>query len=202
MTQSCSTVAVEHFFEAHSRCSWRGRYRVIARGSIISAQGVKWRSTTAGDLDTTQKIGNEIHPDLSERPEVFAEKLALFPEGCFVLVQDETVLGYAFVHPWRLNDIPKLNEFLRRLPLSPECILIHDVAVLRQARGQGASKSLFELVANLAKERNLSYLSLVSVYNSHLHWARLGFELVSNDLIADQLNSYGETARYMVRRLP
>ena len=80
--------------------------------------------------------------------------------------------------------------------------MIHDVAVLRQARGQGASKSLFELVANLAKERNLSYLSLVSVYNSHLHWARLGFKLVSNDLIADQLNSYGETARYMVQRLP
>jgi hypothetical protein len=60
---------------------------------------------------------------------------------------------------------------------------------------------LLELIAKLAKEREIPNLMLVSVYNSHLHWARLGFEVLSNELIAGKLNSYGETARYMVRRL-
>lgn len=174
---------------------------MIASASLVSGQGPKWRPTTAIDLDAIEKIANVVHPDLSESREVFAEKLRLFPEGCFVLAKDGAVLGYAFVHPWLVNDIPKLNEFLLRVPSRPDCLLIHDVAVLQQARGKGASKALLEPIAKLAKEREIPNLMLVSVYNSHLHWARLGFEVVSNELIAGQLNSYGETARYMVRRL-
>ena len=165
-----------------------------------SGQGAKWRLTSETDLVAIEKIANAVHPDLSERSEVFAEKLRLFPEGCFVLIQDRAVLGYAFVHPWCLNDIPKLNAFLLRLPSAPDCVLIHDVAVLQPARGQGASRTLIGLIAELARERDISRLALVSVYNSHLHWTSFGFELVSNDIIAGKLKSYGETARYMVRR--
>jgi GNAT superfamily N-acetyltransferase len=174
---------------------------MIARASIVSGQGPKWRSTTVIDLDAIERIANVVHPDLSESREVFAEKLRLFPEGCFVLAEDGVVLGYAFIHPWLVNDIPKLNEFLLRIPSKPGCLLIHDVAVLRQARGKGASKALLERIEKLAKEREIPNLTLVSVYNSHLHWARLGFEVLSNEVIAGKLNSYGETARYMIRRL-
>jgi len=174
---------------------------MIARASIVSGQGPKWRSATAIDLDAIEKIANVVHPVLTESREVLAGKLRLFPEGCFVLAEDGAVQGYAFVHPWLVNDIPKLNEFLLSVPLKPDCLLIHDVAVLQRARGKGASKALLELVAKLAKEREIPTLVLVSVYNSHLHWARLGFEVVDNELIAGKLNSYGETARYMVHRL-
>jgi len=67
----------------------------------------------ADDLQSIQKISVVIHPDLPERLEVFAEKLSFFPQGCFVLIHDDdAVLGYAFAHPWWLNDIPKLDDFL------------------------------------------------------------------------------------------
>ena len=171
---------------------------MIAKRDILFDQGATWRAATASDLNAIERIANVVHPDLAERPDVFAEKLDLFPEGCFVLVKHDILWGYAFVHPWNLNDIPKLNQFLFRLPASSECLLIHDVAVLVRARGHGASKFLLERVANLARERGLSCLALVSVYNSHLHWERLGFQIVSNDRLADKLKSYGETARYMV----
>jgi N-acetylglutamate synthase-like GNAT family acetyltransferase len=174
---------------------------MIAKSPIASGQGPKWRSTTTIDLGAIEKIANVVHADLSESREVFAEKLRLFPEGCFVLTDHGAVLGYAFVHPWLVNDIPKLNEFLLRVPSKPDCLLIHDVAVLQQARGMGASKALLELIAKLAKEREIPNLVLVSVYNSHLHWSRFGFEVAGNELTASKLNSYGETARYMVRRL-
>jgi GNAT superfamily N-acetyltransferase len=174
---------------------------MIAKRSINSDQGADWRLTTATDLEAIQNIANVVHPDLSERPEIFAEKLRLFPEGCFVLVEDRAVLGYAFVHPWRLNDIPKLDAFLLSLPSDPQCILIHDVAVLPQARGKRSSELLVERISRLAKKQNVRFLALVSVYGSHLHWARLGFKLTSNKALARKLASYGETARYMVCRL-
>lgn len=172
---------------------------MIATRSINSGEGTGWRLTTATDLEAIQNIANVIHPDLSERPEIFAEKLRLFPEGCFVLVEDGAVLGYAFVHPWRLNDIPKLDAFLLSLPSDPQCILIHDVAVLPQARGKRSSEPLVERISRLAKKQNVRFLALVSVYGSHLHWARLGFELTTDEIPA--LACYGKTARYMVRRL-
>ena len=174
---------------------------MIARRSITPSQGAQWRLTKITDLVGIEKIANVIHPDLSEKPEIFAEKLSLFPEGCFVLVENGAVLGYAFVHPWRLNDIPKLDAALLALPLNPECILIHDVAVLPEARGKGASESLVQRTSRLAKKQNVRVLALVSVYGSHLHWLRLGFELVAVEALAPNLASYGETARYMVRRL-
>ena len=160
----------------------------------------RWRQTKADDLAAIQKIGNAIHPDLLERPEVFAEKLSLFPEGCLVLEGDR-VLGYAFAHPWRLNNIPKLNEFLLRLPPEPECLLIHDVAILEPARRRGAASSLLDRIVRLAMDRNLTHLALVAVYGSHEIWGRLGFDVVDCERLAHKLASYGETAQYMVRPL-
>jgi hypothetical protein len=72
----------------------------------------KWRGATMADLEVIQKIGDEIHINLPERPEVFAEKFNLFPEGCFVLTQNDTVVGYGFSHPWLLRSIPPLDTFL------------------------------------------------------------------------------------------
>lgn len=171
-----------------------------AINSIGSGGGIKWRPANSADLNGIQQIANAIHSELPESPEFFAEKLSLFPEGCFVLAMNEALLGYGLSHPWLLNSIPKLNGFLLRLPSPADCILIHDVAVLQQARGQRASSILIRLIEGLAKKRDISYLALISVYNSHPHWARFGFETASNNT-ADMLKSYGPTARYMVRRL-
>jgi hypothetical protein len=84
-----------------------------AAGSVKAA---KWRPTTATDLEAIQTIANVVHPDLSERREIFAEHL-----GCSRKVasfSSKMAYGYAFVH-LALNNIPKLNEFLLRIPSSP-----------------------------------------------------------------------------------
>lgn len=174
---------------------------MIANDPVVSDRGVKWRSTKAADLNAIQQIASVVHPDLPESNDVFAEKLRLFPQGCFVLVEGGVVLGYAFVHPWRLNDVPNLNELLRRIPSQPDCLFIHDVAVLEAARGRGASKALLDLVASLARTQKIAHLTLVSVYNSRMHWERLGFEVANSKLVSTKLNSYAETASYMVRAL-
>jgi GNAT superfamily N-acetyltransferase len=161
----------------------------------------EWRAATTEDLPIIDRIADEIHVDLPERPEVFAEKLSLFPEGCFVLLQNGQPVGYGFSHPWILNSIPPLDTFLKILPCPAECLFIHDVVVLPQARGHGAAGELIEQIATLARRRGIGYLALVSVYNTDPLWARFGFNVEANKALHDKLKSYGDTAKYMVRAL-
>jgi GNAT superfamily N-acetyltransferase len=171
----------------------------VGIGKVIS-QDLQWRAASADDLETVDRIGNEIHVHLQERAGVFAEKFNLFGEGCFVLVQKEHVVGYALSHPWNLNNIPPLDTFLHALPATPECLFIHDVVVLAEARHHGAAGALVELVVGVARRRGIAFLALVSVYDTHPLWARHGFEIVSNRSLDEKLKSYGDTAKYMVRR--
>jgi GNAT superfamily N-acetyltransferase len=162
---------------------------------------VIWRPAAASDVADIQEIGDQIHPGLRERPEVFAERLQLFPEGCFVLARGQRVVGYGLSHPWSLNSIPPLDQLLGSIPHSPDCLLIHDVAVLPPARGHGAAAILIERLAKLAQKLGIPRLALVSVYNTWPLWRRIGFDVVSNRALAQKLKSYGQTARYMVRRV-
>jgi GNAT superfamily N-acetyltransferase len=159
-----------------------------------------WRQAAATDLLDIQSIADQIHPDLHEKPEIFAERLQLFPEGFFVLGRNEQVVGYGLSHPWFLNSIPPLNQLLGSIPQAPGCLLIHDVAVLPRARGHGAAGVLTELMAKLARTRGIPRLALISVYNTWSLWTRLGFEESPDSALKDKLKSYGQTARYMVRK--
>jgi hypothetical protein len=156
-----------------------------------------WRPAIAADLEAAHRIGNEIHAELQERFEVYSEKFRLFPEGCFALSCGEQMLGYCLSHPWLLNSIPPLDQLLGNLPSSPDCLLIHDVVVLPEARGRGAVGQLVDRLTQLAEGRRIPHLALVSVYDTYPFWARFGFEAISGAVPADKLGSYGSTARYM-----
>ena len=62
-----------------------------------------WRQAMSSDLAAIGDMADRVHTDLPERPEVFAEKMQLFPEGCFVLVSGRNIAGYALSHPWRVG---------------------------------------------------------------------------------------------------
>jgi ribosomal protein S18 acetylase RimI-like enzyme len=163
---------------------------------------LSWCIATADDLPAINRIAGEVHASLPERPEVFAEKQTLFPEGCFVLVEKRAVVGYGLCHPWTLNNIPDLDAFLSRVPQSPECLFIHDVAMLPHARRRGASRALLDRIVALAIQRGITFLALVSVYGTEPLWTRHGFTLECDDQqLRAKLASYGGTARYMIRRL-
>jgi len=46
---------------------------------------LRWRAMSACDLDAVVALAARIHVDHPERGEVLAEKLTLFPDGCFTL---------------------------------------------------------------------------------------------------------------------
>jgi ribosomal protein S18 acetylase RimI-like enzyme len=153
------------------------------------------------DLAAIDAIGAELHPLLSERPEVFAEKLRLFPQGSMALVDAAGIAGYGLCHPWRLNDIPPLDSFLVALPRDADCMFIHDVAVLPRARGRRAADAYVEHVCKLARERGLGSLALASVNRTGPLWESFGFMIGGQASLAEKLKSYGDGAIYMVRKL-
>jgi GNAT superfamily N-acetyltransferase len=163
--------------------------------------GLDWRLASAIDLDAISRIASEVHPDLPERRDVLAEKLALFPMGCFVLVRHEAVVGYGLAHRWVLGSIPPLDAFLEKVLRPADCLYIHDVALLPEARGDGSGGLYVELMEECARETGVDFLALVSVYDNQPFWAKRGFEVVSAPELGAKLRSYGPTAQYMTRKL-
>jgi ribosomal protein S18 acetylase RimI-like enzyme len=154
-------------------------------------------SDHSADLDAIVTIADRVHKDLHERRAVFAEKVRLYPQGCRKLCSAGQIVGYGIAHPWTRNSIPHLDAFLNSLPPKPDCLHIHDIVVLPNARGHGAAGQYMEYVKGLAKAQGRP-LALVSVYGTDALWSRFGFRVIEQAELKCQLASYGESARYMI----
>lgn len=162
------------------------------------APAVAWTPLVEADIGEVFRIATLIHLMLPERAEVFAEKLRLFPDGCFKLMYEGRMAGYAISHPWKLYSVPQLDEFLHSLPKDPDCIYIHDVAALPVARGRNAAGLFVEQISLVARTMGVKHLACVSVYGTDVLWARFGFRVATSDEMTSKLASYGESAKYMI----
>ena len=165
------------------------------------APAPSWRGAAPADLGAIDFIARLVHPALPERPEVFAEKLRLFPAGCLVLARGPAVLGYALSHPWGFPAVPALDGFLGALPENPCCLFLHDVAVLPEARARGAASALVPRLEAVARRQGLDALALVAVYGTRPFWERLGFRHVESPTLPAAIGGYGPAAAYMARSL-
>lgn len=157
-----------------------------------------WLPLSPSDFAVVDRIAQAIHVDIYERTEVLFDKVSFFPQGCRKLVRGGETLGYAIAHPWFINEIPQIDEFLPKRDDPPDCLFLHDVAVLPEARGSNAAGSFLALLRPLARARGLRFLACVSVYGTDPLWSRFGFTVISRPEIDAKLASYGPTAKYMV----
>ena len=142
----------------------------------------------AADLPAVEAIGDAIHVDYPERPEVFAERLKLYPAGCLVLAAGPDIGGYVISHPWREGGPPALDTLLGALPERPDTYYIHDLALLPGRRGGAAATAAVEVLAAHATSLGLGEVSLIAVGNSQQFWRRCGFVAAVGR--ADTLASY------------
>ncbi|WP_135466879.1 GNAT family N-acetyltransferase [Crenalkalicoccus roseus] len=164
---------------------------------------MRWRPMRAADLAAVGAIAARLHAGHPESPAVFAERLALAPEGCRVLAgPEETVRGYALTHPWRAAAPPPLDALLGALPAAPDAWHIHDVALLPEARGAGHVAALLRALDAAAAARGLGWATLVALAGAAPYWRRHGFrEAAASGAGAAALASYGAGARLMRRPL-
>ncbi|KAL3449395.1 acyl-CoA N-acyltransferase [Aspergillus insuetus] len=167
-----------------------------------------WRPLTLDDIPALMTIANKIHTDLPERPEIFAERIALYPSGCLALEheKDKQLLGYAISHPIRRGEPPELDTLLggKYMQINAgtpnAAYYIHDVAVLPEVRGMRYAGKGVELLLENAAESGFSVVCLVSVYGTEQFWGRYGFNKVEiGEGWKGKLEGYGEDAVYLER---
>ena len=157
-----------------------------------------WRAMQAADLPQVALIAAQVHPAYPEHPAVFAERLQLYPNGCWVWQQAEALAGYLFSHPWHAMQPPALDSLLQVLPSCASTYYLHDIALLPLARGQQATPRILPLLAQRARELGLDNISLVAVNQSLAFWQGLGFSpLPAEPGLSAKLASYGPGTHYL-----
>jgi GNAT superfamily N-acetyltransferase len=166
----------------------------------MTAKTANWRAMTPADLPAVNAIAAAVHVAYPEDAAVFAERLALHPDGCFVLDAADGPGGYLISHPWHLGQPPALNALLGSIPVPASTYYLHDIALPTQARGGGAASAvLAELMRHAASLAD--NISLVAVSGTVQFWRRQGFVRVADPALDAKLNSYDAEACYMQRKL-
>ncbi|WP_376999820.1 GNAT family N-acetyltransferase [Azospirillum himalayense] len=164
-----------------------------------------WRAMEPTDLDRVMAIAEVVHPDYPEDRAVFAERLALYPDGCAMAeingaATDGTSIGYIVMHPGRLGIPPPLDSPLGALPESPDCLYLHDVALLPTARGLGLGVAALERMDALAARQGFRWLALTSTPGARAFWDAQGFRPYDGGAgLAAKLASYGGGMTYMTK---
>lgn len=160
-----------------------------------------WRALRVGDLAGLDALAALVHPGFFERPEVMAERLALFPEGCLALpgaAGAGRLSGYVLSHPARLGAPPPLDTLIGRLDPEADALYLHDIALGPECRGRGLAAEAIGRILELGER--YSAVMLISVYGTAPFWGRFGFADETASADPSKLQPYGPGARYMVRR--
>jgi ribosomal protein S18 acetylase RimI-like enzyme len=162
---------------------------------IAVMQPLAWRAMAEGDLPAVAALEVLCHAPLPPEGEaLFAERLALFPQGCLAVGDGAGLAGYAVAHPARRGEPPHLGETLGALPAGADCLHLHDLALHPRARGRGLVGAVVTRLVALARAEGLARLSLVAVHGTAPLWARQGFAPAEA-----ALHGYGGEAVYMLR---
>lgn len=135
----------------------------------------QWRAMARRDLGSVVRIADRVHVDYPERPEIIAEKLTLYPDGCLILDSPDGAIGYVLAHPWHRSAPPKLDHPLGAIPADAGTYYLHDLALLPEARGTGAGRAAVGLIVAQARRAGFADISLIAVGNSVPFWSAQGF---------------------------
>jgi GNAT superfamily N-acetyltransferase len=148
------------------------------------AMAGRWRPMRADDLAAVAAISDAVHGmAYTERPAIYAERLALYPAGCHVFARDDggAVEGYLISHPWRRDDPPTLDRPLGAIPADADGYYLHDLALLPSTRGAGAGRAALALVLRQAVAAGFDDITLTAVGGADGFWAAQGFVYADRD---------------------
>jgi predicted N-acetyltransferase YhbS len=161
----------------------------------------RWRPATLSDIGDIFRLSKAHLGPYAEGEAIFAERIRLAPEGCFVLEQNAQIVGYFCSHPWRRTKPPALHQMLGNIPAEADCWYVHDVAVDEAARGGGVVAEVCERALQAARAEGYKTAMLVAVSGAGSYWQRLGFVDATTDTLRAKLEDYGDDALYMERDL-
>lgn len=153
-----------------------------------------WRPATVSDAPAIAALAKAELGAYGEAADLYAERIALSPAGCWVLAEGDTVIGHCISHPWHRLAPPAMHALLGDLPPSADCWYLHDVVVAPAARGTCAVQRLLPILSDIAARRDIPVLALIAVGGADGYWARQGFIAAPGGAAG-----FGEDAVYMER---
>ena len=154
----------------------------------------QWRPAIADDAPRIAALARAELGDYGEAADLYAERIALSPQGCWVLAEGEAVIGHCISHPWHRLAPPAMHALLGDLPPSADCWYLHDVVVAPAARGTKAVERLLPILNDIAAGRGIPVLALIAVGGADAYWARQGFIAAPGGAAG-----FGKDAVYMER---
>lgn len=139
------------------------------------------RRLAEGDIAHVLSVQKACYrPELIESDATFLRKMAMFPDGCWGAFHSVGLAGYVFGHPWVRGRPVPLNSSDYGLPQDPDCMYLHDLAVLPTMRGTGVAPLLVRRLAEVGVRMGVAAFALVAVQGSEAYWARWGFKAQSS----------------------
>src|SRR5512139_1433088 len=159
------------------------------------------RMMAEADLPAVLEIQAACYTEVTpESKESLHAKLSASQSTCLIASLEGDTVGYLISLPWDFSSPPVLNAETCRLPSSPDCLYLHDLAVTSSARKLGTGRALVEEFLIRFRGLDLGRASLIAVQNSAPYWERYGFRAVSlSEPLKTKLSSYGEGVAYMER---
>jgi ribosomal protein S18 acetylase RimI-like enzyme len=162
------------------------------------------RPISAGDIADVMRIQAQCYPVSMQEPEdvVLSRIEAAGHTSLVAHAGNAGVCAYVFAYPGKLGGVTKLNRAFA-LPVNPDTLYIHDLAVPPGAAGKGLARKLVAGLVDLAGARRLVHAALVSVQDSQAFWERLGFAVTQPDSPGSReaLATYPGGACYMTMPL-
>ncbi|WP_052365064.1 GNAT family N-acetyltransferase [Halotalea alkalilenta] len=156
------------------------------------------------DLPAVLRLQAACYHELEPESQATLEsKRAASTRSCWVAERDGQALAYLFTLPWRFDAPPALDARCEGLPLAPDTLYVHDLAIAPEARGQGIGERLVEAALAFGRAEGLERSSLIAVQGAQRYWCRHGYRPLDplSATIAARLESYPSGACYMWRTL-
>ena len=158
-----------------------------------------FRKARADDLDGVLSVQAVVFPAFQESRATFAERLALYPDGFFIVEEGGDIRGYLVSYPFHSRQPPPLDTLIGSI--SPDCdaYYVHDLSLLPEMRGRGAAVAMIDVMTSVAREAGFNRMGLIAVGGADLFWRRFGFHPVFVTALEARLRSFGADAVYMER---
>lgn len=161
------------------------------------------RRMRAADLPAVMAIQAQAYPPaMNEAESVFAQRLQVSPDYCWVAEDRKGLAGYLFCYRSQHGKITALGAGFTPSETG-DCLYLHDLAIARQARGSGVAGQLIKQALAAGQSMKLRHAALVSVQGAQPFWAKHGFRpaAVDDPKQAKNLSSYPPPASYMSQPL-
>nr|WP_278254210.1 GNAT family N-acetyltransferase [Sphingobium sp. BYY-5] len=130
------------------------------------------------DIAVVASISDAVHGAYTEWAAIYAERLMLYPAGCFLFERDGGALGYLISHPWRSGHPPALNRPIGAIPAEADLYYLHDLALARETRGTGAAQAAVRIALERAQVAGFARIGLTAVNGADGFWRQQGFQPV------------------------